>query len=62
MARADRLPPTIERVGFQDTFCTLGWVVVPSGLEFPFQTIDIRSVNRPMSKHDVGRKCEGAFE
>jgi hypothetical protein len=46
MARTDRLPTAFDRIGLKYAFRA-------RVLELPFQTIDIRRIDRTMAKHNI---------
>jgi hypothetical protein len=58
MARADCLPAAFDSVGLEYALGALGWIIAARGLELLFQTIDVRYVDRPVPKHDVGSQGE----
>jgi hypothetical protein len=58
MARAHRLPTTFERVGFENTFCSVHWATSPRNLKLSLQAIDVWRIDRAVPKHYVGSQRE----
>jgi hypothetical protein len=62
MARAHRVSPAYGGVGFKNPLRALGWIVAACGLKLLFKAIDVRAIDRPMPKNDVGGQCKGTFK
>jgi hypothetical protein len=58
MAGAHRVPAPLDRIDFKDSLRALDWIVATRSLKLSFQTIDVRRIDRPVSKHDVGSECK----
>ena len=61
MAQANRLPTTFDRIGLKYAFRALGGIIFARVLELPFETIDIRRIDRTMVKHNICSQGECAL-
>ena len=61
MAGANCLPATFNGVDLEYALRALSWIISACCLEFPFQTIDIRRIDRTMPKDNVGSQGECAL-
>jgi hypothetical protein len=56
MAQSHRVPATRRCVGFEYSLRVLCRIVPTRRLEFLFESIDIRGIDRPVPQHDISSK------
>jgi hypothetical protein len=61
MARANCLPTAVDSIGVEYAPRALGWIISAGSLQLPFQTIDIRRIDRTMAEHNVRSQGECAL-